>query len=336
MGQKIHPRGLRLGISQNHRAKWCTTPKNYAYFILEDRQLRQAVWDEANARQLQPAPTSGRRKSPRRQPSSGPRVRKSVTPDVRKRKPVPSPRRSASVGSDVAKADAGVRVTKTPSALELYRRRREKLLKPKANVHTMFHTSMFERFRRDKKAVLEISDIFIHRRRLHHNTDLRQGYLDVIEVYVHTTRPVQLIHGTDNASLTKSVIRYQKALERAARALRPPGAPRVRVLLNVFQVTQPKHAAAVLAARLIRRLENRESFRGALKQVSGEARKALVDGVKIQISGRLNGAEIARTEWVRHGRVPAQTLRANLDYSYQTAKTTYGILGIKVWTYQNG
>ena len=58
-------------------------------------------------------------------------------------------------------------------------------------------------------------------------------------------------------------------------------------------------------------------------------------GIKVQIAGRLNGAEIARTEWVREGRVPLQTLRANIDYSYKTAQTTYGILGIKIWLFKN-
>ena len=181
---------------------------------------------------------------------------------------------------------------------------------------------------------VEIGDVFIHRRRLHHDTDRSKGSLDVIEIYVHTTTPVQLIHGTDKLSLTKSVVRYQKALEQVASAHRPTGAPRVRVLLNVSQILKPNRTAAVLASRLIVRLEKRENFRSALKRVLQEAREDSVDGIKIQISGRLNGAEIARTEWVRHGSVPLQTLRANLDYSYQTAKTTYGILGIKVWTYQ--
>ena len=58
-------------------------------------------------------------------------------------------------------------------------------------------------------------------------------------------------------------------------------------------------------------------------------------GIKVQIAGRLNGAEIARTEWVREGRVPLQTLRANIDYSYKVAQTTYGILGIKIWLFKN-
>jgi small subunit ribosomal protein S3 len=65
-----------------------------------------------------------------------------------------------------------------------------------------------------------------------------------------------------------------------------------------------------------------------------QAEKARVEGIKIQISGRLNGAEIARSEWVREGRVPLQTLRADIDYSYQTAKTIYGLLGIKVWIFR--
>ncbi|MFM7192726.1 MAG: 30S ribosomal protein S3, partial [Microcystaceae cyanobacterium] len=71
-----------------------------------------------------------------------------------------------------------------------------------------------------------------------------------------------------------------------------------------------------------------------VRQAIQRAQRAEVRGLKIQVSGRLNGAEIARTEWIREGRVPLHTLRADIDYSYRTAKTTYGILGIKVWIFK--
>ena len=349
MGQKIHPLGLRLGISQPHRAKWCTTSRDYAYFILEDRRLREAVVEIANARQKE-EPSSFRTSSrssgtvpgstakPTAKPGS---TAKPVAVGGRPSKPAAKPGRPAKpvAGERVKRRKAKSAPLSKPSTDGQRRQKIASRLGPKANVQTMFHTSMF---RKSQKDPVEISDIFIHRRRLHHDTDRTKGSLDVIEVYVQTTTPVQLIHGTSRASLTASVIRYQQALEKVASESRPAGAPRVRVLLNVIQVLKPKWTAAILASRLIARLEKRENFRSAQKWILAEAldKKSAkpdpVDGVKIQISGRLNGAEIARTEWIRHGSVPLQTLRADLDYSYQTAKTTYGILGIKVWTYRKG
>ena len=81
-------------------------------------------------------------------------------------------------------------------------------------------------------------------------------------------------------------------------------------------------------------LEKRIPFRRAMKSAIQRAQRAQIKGIKIQVSGRLNGAEIARSEWLRKGQVPLQTLRANVDYSFRTANTIYGLLGIKIWTFQ--
>ena len=93
--------------------------------------------------------------------------------------------------------------------------------------------------------------------------------------------------------------------------------------------------ASIVTASIVDKLEKREAFRKVIKKVSEDLMKSnKVKGVKIQVSGRLNGAEIARSEWVRAGRVPLQTLRANIDYCYKTAQTIYGIIGVKVWIYR--
>lgn len=93
--------------------------------------------------------------------------------------------------------------------------------------------------------------------------------------------------------------------------------------------------ASIVTDTIVDKLEKREAFRKVIKKVSEDLMKtSKVKGVKIQISGRLNGAEIARSEWVRAGRVPLQTLRANIDYCYKTAQTIYGIIGVKVWIYR--
>lgn len=93
--------------------------------------------------------------------------------------------------------------------------------------------------------------------------------------------------------------------------------------------------ATIVTEGIVDKLEKREAFRKVIKKVSEDLMKtSKVKGVKIQLSGRLNGAEIARSEWVRAGRVPLQTLRANIDYCYKTAHTIYGIIGVKVWIYR--
>lgn len=108
----------------------------------------------------------------------------------------------------------------------------------------------------------------------------------------------------------------------------------VQLSIHVIKLTNPNAEASFIADFLVEQLEKRVAFRKALRQAIQRSQRAQVKGIKIQISGRLNGAEIARTEWTRKGRVPLQTLRADIDYSYQTAKTIYGLLGIKIWVFK--
>ncbi len=106
------------------------------------------------------------------------------------------------------------------------------------------------------------------------------------------------------------------------------------IKFQIQAVENPDMYAGVLAALVVQQLETRVPFRRAVREVIRKEEFAGVRGIKIQVSGRLNGAEIARSEWVRKGRVPLHTLRAKIDYSLCTAKTIYGILGVKVWVYQ--
>ena len=93
--------------------------------------------------------------------------------------------------------------------------------------------------------------------------------------------------------------------------------------------------ASIVADSIIDSLEKRQAFRRVIKKAKEDLMQTTkVKGVKIQVAGRLNGAEIARSEWVRAGRVPLQTLCANIDYCYKTAQTIYGIIGVKVWIYK--
>lgn len=107
------------------------------------------------------------------------------------------------------------------------------------------------------------------------------------------------------------------------------------ILLNIIKITKPYTEATLLADVLIFNLQKRISFRKCIRKILERYRiENELNGIKIQIAGRLNGAEIARTEWVREGRVPLQTLRADIDYSYKTAQTNYGVLGIKIWIFK--
>ncbi|CAI08288.1 30S ribosomal protein S3 [Aromatoleum aromaticum] len=108
----------------------------------------------------------------------------------------------------------------------------------------------------------------------------------------------------------------------------------VPVHVNIEEVRKPEVDAKLIADSIAQQLEKRIMFRRAMKRAMQNAMRLGAQGIKIMSAGRLNGAEIARTEWYREGRVPLHTLRADIDYGVSEAKTTYGIIGIKVWVYK--
>ena len=108
----------------------------------------------------------------------------------------------------------------------------------------------------------------------------------------------------------------------------------VPVHVNIEEVRKPEVDAQLIADSIAQQLEKRIMFRRAMKRAMQNAMRLGAQGIKIMSAGRLNGAEIARTEWYREGRVPLHTLRADIDYGVSEAKTTYGIIGIKVWVYK--
>ena len=107
----------------------------------------------------------------------------------------------------------------------------------------------------------------------------------------------------------------------------------VPVHLNIEEVRKPEIDATLIAQSIAQQLEKRVMFRRAMKRAMQNAMRLGAQGIKIMSSGRLNGIEIARTEWYREGRVPLHTLRADIDYGVAEASTTYGIIGIKVWVF---
>lgn len=112
------------------------------------------------------------------------------------------------------------------------------------------------------------------------------------------------------------------------------GMMNVPVHLNIEEVRKPELDATLIAQSIAQQLEKRVMFRRAMKRAMQNAMRLGAQGIKIMSSGRLNGIEIARTEWYREGRVPLHTLRADIDYGVAEALTTYGIIGIKVWVFK--
>ncbi len=108
----------------------------------------------------------------------------------------------------------------------------------------------------------------------------------------------------------------------------------VPVHVNIEEIRKPEVDAQLIANSIAQQLEKRIMFRRAMKRAMQNAMRLGAQGIKIMSSGRLNGAEIARTEWYREGRVPLHTLRADIDYGFDEASTTYGVIGIKVWVYK--
>ena len=137
--------------------------------------------------------------------------------------------------------------------------------------------------------------------------------------------------------LTQAVIAYRKEVsafekERTLKNTLFFGDPEIEIYVD--KLTRPFTSAVFIADAISLDIEKRISFRRAMKFAIQRAQRAGVPGIKVQISGRLNGAEIARSETLRKGRIPLHTVQAKIDYSCQTAQTIYGIIGIKVWVFQ--
>jgi len=106
------------------------------------------------------------------------------------------------------------------------------------------------------------------------------------------------------------------------------------VSINIIEIRRPETDGQLTAENVAMQLERRIAFRRAMKKTVLSSMKLGAKGIKIQVSGRLGGAEMSRTEWYREGRVPLHTLRADIDYGFSEARTTYGIIGVKVWIYK--
>jgi len=146
-----------------------------------------------------------------------------------------------------------------------------------------------------------------------------------VRIHIHCAKPGMVI-GRGGAEIEK--LRLQ-----CAEIVNKNRAEQLQVLLNIVEVKNPDKNAQLVAESIASQLERRVSFRRALKQSIGRAMKSGAKGIKTSVSGRLGGAEIARTECYHEGTIPLQTLRADIDYGFAEANTTYGRIGVKVWIY---
>ncbi len=227
MGQKVHPLGFRLGVTQKHYAHWFVHPYLYPHFVIEDNLLRETLLKNFADAKIE----------------------------------------SIEIERQVSLISINIQAARPRALLGTYGRGLEKL-------------------RQELKLLIN---------------GVRQ------KSFLHLSKK-NGNNGTFNLSNN------------------------VQIVLNVSKSVDTS-SAVLLADFIVDQLERRVPFRRVLRLAFRRAKQGNVKGIKIQISGRLNGAEIARTEWVRKGQVPLQTLRAQLGYSCQTAQTIYGVLGIKVWIF---
>lgn len=173
---------------------------------------------------------------------------------------------------------------------------------------------------------------------LHEDLRLRKALLDAPEVkgadisdveiirkpqrvtlVITTSRP-GIIIGAKGANVEKVGARLQKLSDK-------------KIQIKIKEVRKPDGDAQVVANNIARQIESRAPFRRVLKNAVSKAMQSGAQGIKIKVSGRLGGAEIARSEWMKEGRVPLHTLRSDIDYGVQRAETTFGTIGVKVWIF---
>ncbi|MCR4690337.1 MAG: 30S ribosomal protein S3 [Lachnospiraceae bacterium] len=150
--------------------------------------------------------------------------------------------------------------------------------------------------------------------------EIERGAADKVKVIIYTAKPGVVI-GKGGAEIEKTKAELEKITGKKA-------------LVDIKEIKRPDRDAQLVAENIAQQLENRVSFRRAMKSCMGRAMKASALGIKTSVSGRLGGADMARTEFYSEGTIPLQTLRADIDYGFAEADTTYGKVGVKVWIYK--
>lgn len=143
---------------------------------------------------------------------------------------------------------------------------------------------------------------------------------DKVRIHIHCAKP-GIVIGRGGAEIEKLRLQLEKMMKKS-------------VSINILEIKQPDLDAQLVAEKIAKDLEDRVSFRRAMKQSIGRAMRLDAKGIKVMVSGRLAGAEIARSESYHEGTIPLQTIRADIDYGFAEADTTYGKIGVKVWIYK--
>ncbi|MBO5343111.1 MAG: 30S ribosomal protein S3 [Ruminococcus sp.] len=147
-----------------------------------------------------------------------------------------------------------------------------------------------------------------------------ERFADKVRIHIHCAKP-GIVIGRQGAEIEKLRVQLEKMMKK-------------QVYVNIIEVKQPDMDSQLVAEKIALDLENRVSFRRAMKQSIGRTMRLGAKGIKVKVSGRLAGAEIARSESYHEGTIPLQTIRADIDYGFAEANTTYGKLGVKVWIYK--
>ena len=147
-----------------------------------------------------------------------------------------------------------------------------------------------------------------------------ERFADKVRIHIHCAKP-GIVIGRGGAEIEKLRAQLEKMMNK-------------QVLVNIIEVKQPDMDSQLVAEKIALDLENRVSFRRAMKQSIGRTMRLGAKGIKVKVSGRLAGAEFARSESYHEGTIPLQTIRADIDYGFAEADTTYGKLGVKVWIYK--
>lgn len=147
-----------------------------------------------------------------------------------------------------------------------------------------------------------------------------ERFADKVRIHIHCAKP-GIVIGRGGAEIEKLRVKLEAMMKK-------------QVFINIIEVKQPDMDSQLVAEKIALDLENRVSFRRAMKQSIGRTMRLGAKGIKVKVSGRLAGAEIARSESYHEGTIPLQTIRADIDYGFAEADTTYGKLGVKVWIYK--
>ncbi|MCM1358747.1 MAG: 30S ribosomal protein S3, partial [Prevotella sp.] len=147
-----------------------------------------------------------------------------------------------------------------------------------------------------------------------------ERFADKVRIHIHCAKP-GIVIGRGGTEIEKLRVKLEKMMGK-------------QVFINIIEVKQPDMDAQLVAEKIALDLENRVSFRRAMKQSIGRTMRLGAKGIKVKVSGRLAGAEIARSESYHEGTIPLQTIRADIDYGFAEADTTYGKIGVKVWIYK--